>query len=151
MFNLRVNGPVYEYHPGPLYIGNQIVERISSYKLLGVIINENLKQNCYVDYIAAKASRKLYALRPVEESWRARTRHVESLQKQCFLIDRFQNMPLRCGKTFLTVCQIEQSPCKKRHLKSYIVTVRTVKHCRQPTKPHFPTDASYYFLNLWLR
>ena len=28
---------------GPLYIGNQTVERISSYKLLGVIINENLK------------------------------------------------------------------------------------------------------------
>lgn len=29
----------------PLYIGNQIVESISSYKLLGVIINENLKWN----------------------------------------------------------------------------------------------------------
>ena len=27
----------------PLYIGNQMVERISSCKLLGVIINENLK------------------------------------------------------------------------------------------------------------
>ena len=43
----------------PLYIGNQIVERISSYKLLGVIINENLKWNCHVDYITAKASKKL--------------------------------------------------------------------------------------------
>ena len=35
----------------PLYIGNQMVERISSYKLLGVIINGNLKWNCHVDYI----------------------------------------------------------------------------------------------------
>ena len=30
----------------PLYIGNQIVESILSYKFLGVIINENLKWNC---------------------------------------------------------------------------------------------------------
>ena len=44
-------------------IGNQIVERMSSHKLLGVIINENLKWNCHVDYITAKASKKLYALR----------------------------------------------------------------------------------------
>ena len=42
----------------PLYIGSQIVERISSYKLLGVIVNENLKWNCLVDYITAKASKK---------------------------------------------------------------------------------------------
>ena len=47
----------------PLYIGNQIVERISSYKLLGVIINENLKWHCDVDYITAKASKKLYTYR----------------------------------------------------------------------------------------
>ena len=47
----------------PLYVGNQIVERISSYKLLGVIINENLKWNCPVDYISPKASKKLYAVR----------------------------------------------------------------------------------------
>ena len=46
----------------PLYIGKQIAERISSYKLLGVIINENLKWNWHVDYITA-ASKKLYDLR----------------------------------------------------------------------------------------
>ena len=47
----------------PLYIGNQIVEIISSYKLLGVIINENLKWNCHVDYITSKTSKKLYVHR----------------------------------------------------------------------------------------
>ena len=31
--------------------------------MLGVIINENLKWNCHVDYITAKASQKLYARR----------------------------------------------------------------------------------------
>ena len=40
-----------------------MVTRISSYKLLGVIINEHLKWNCRVDYITSKASKKLYAVR----------------------------------------------------------------------------------------
>ena len=31
--------------------------------ILGVIVNENLKWNCHVDYITAKASKKLYVLR----------------------------------------------------------------------------------------
>ena len=31
--------------------------------MLGVIISEDLKWNCHVDYITAKASKKLYALR----------------------------------------------------------------------------------------
>ena len=46
----------------PLYIGNQIVERISSYKLLGVIINENLKWNCHVDYFTLRHQRNFEAL-----------------------------------------------------------------------------------------
>ena len=31
--------------------------------ILGVIVNENLKWNCHIDYITAKASKKLYVLR----------------------------------------------------------------------------------------
>ena len=40
-----------------------MVTRILSYKLLGVVINENLKWNCHVDYITSKASKKLFAVR----------------------------------------------------------------------------------------
>ena len=71
----------------PLYIGNQIVERISSNKLLGVIINENLKWNCHVDYITAKASKKVYVLRLLKRAgvqeqdlvkvFRGRVRQIE--------------------------------------------------------------------------
>ena len=46
-----------------MYVRKQMVTRISSYKLLGVIINENLKWNCHVDYITSKASKKLYTVR----------------------------------------------------------------------------------------
>ena len=61
----------------PLYIGNQIVERISSYKLLGVIINENLKWNCHVDYITAKASKKLYVVRLLKRAGVQEHRQIE--------------------------------------------------------------------------
>ena len=61
----------------PLYIGNQIVERISSYKLLGVIINYNLKWNCHVDYITAKASKKLYVLRLLKRAGVQEHRQIE--------------------------------------------------------------------------
>ena len=59
------------------------------------------------------------------------------------VLDRFQNMPCRCGKTFLITFQTEQSQCKKGS--------KAVKHCRQPTKLHLPTQASSYVINLWLR
>ena len=40
---------------------------------------------------------------------------------------------------------------QKGHLNPYILTISTVKHCRQPTKLHLPTQASSYVINLWLR
>ena len=61
----------------PLYIGNQIVERISSYKLLGVINNENLKWNCHVDYITAKASKKLFVVRLLKRAGVQEHRQIE--------------------------------------------------------------------------
>ena len=61
----------------PLYTGNQIVERISSYKLLGVINNENLKWNCHVDYITAKASKKLYVVRLLKRAGVQEHRQIE--------------------------------------------------------------------------
>ena len=61
----------------PLYTGNQMVERISSYKLLGVINNENLKWNCHVDYITAKASKKLYVVRLLKRAGVQEHRQIE--------------------------------------------------------------------------
>ena len=47
----------------PLRVGNQGVGRVSSYKLLGVIISDDLKWNCHVNYIISKAVKRLYARR----------------------------------------------------------------------------------------
>ena len=44
-------------------VGNQGVEREGSYKLLGVLISDDLKWNAHVEYVTAKAAKRLYALR----------------------------------------------------------------------------------------
>ena len=70
----------------PLHIGNQMVERISSYNLLAVIINENWKWNCHVDYITSKASKKLYALRLLKRAVACKNNKNKSLE---VVLDRF--------------------------------------------------------------
>ncbi|PFX13095.1 Serine/threonine-protein phosphatase 6 regulatory ankyrin repeat subunit B [Stylophora pistillata] len=47
----------------PINVGNQEVGRVGTYKLLGVIIRDDLKWNTHVEYVTAKAAKKLYALR----------------------------------------------------------------------------------------
>ena len=47
----------------PVSVGNQGIERVGSYKLLGVIISDDLKWNAHVEYVIAKAAKRLYALR----------------------------------------------------------------------------------------
>ena len=46
----------------PLQIENSEVERVSTHKLL-VIISDDLKWNCHIDYIITKAAKRLYTLR----------------------------------------------------------------------------------------
>ena len=82
----------------PLHIGNQMVERISSYNLLAVIINENWKWN----YITSKASKKLYALRLLKRAG------VQEQQEQVLRSSVRQILEYAvqvCGKTFLTICK----------------------------------------------
>ena len=47
----------------PISVGNQEVERVMTYKLLRVIISDDLKWNYHIEYVIAKAAKRLYALR----------------------------------------------------------------------------------------
>ena len=47
----------------PLVVGNNCIEHVSTYKILGVFIDSDLRWNSHVDYIYKKACRKLYSLR----------------------------------------------------------------------------------------
>ena len=43
----------------PISVGNQEVERVRMYKLLGVLISHDLKLNTQVEYVTAKAANRL--------------------------------------------------------------------------------------------
>ena len=47
----------------PIIIGGNDIKRVNIYKILGVIMDNDLKWNCRVDDIIKKASKKLYSLR----------------------------------------------------------------------------------------
>ena len=42
---------------------NNTVERVTTYKLPGIIISNDLKWSWHIDYISKKASKRLYSLR----------------------------------------------------------------------------------------
>lgn len=48
---------------GPLVVGNNAKERVSTYKILGVFIDRDLTWNNHVDYIYKKTCNRLYSLR----------------------------------------------------------------------------------------
>ena len=47
----------------PIIIGCNVIKRVNTYKILGVIMDNDLKWNCHVDYIIKKACKTLYSLR----------------------------------------------------------------------------------------
>ena len=47
----------------PLAVGNNVIDCVSTYKILGVFIGSDLRWNSHVDYIFKKACKKLYSLR----------------------------------------------------------------------------------------
>ena len=47
----------------PLVVGNNVIDSVSTYKILGVFIDSDLRWNSHVDYIVKKACKKLYSLR----------------------------------------------------------------------------------------
>ena len=52
----------------PICIGNHQLERVSSFKLLGVKIRDDLKWNDHIDYIYCKAAKRLYTLRVLKRA-----------------------------------------------------------------------------------
>ena len=54
--------------PGPLTVGGSVIERVVTYKLLGVYISEDLSWNVHIEHIVKKANKRLYALRTLKKS-----------------------------------------------------------------------------------
>ena len=47
----------------PIVLSNNTVECVTTYKLLGIIISNDLKWNEHIDYVSKKALKRLYSLR----------------------------------------------------------------------------------------
>ena len=47
----------------PIIIGDTVIKRVNAYKILGVIMANDMKWNSHVDYIIGKACKKLCSLR----------------------------------------------------------------------------------------
>ena len=54
--------------PPRLHIGNEPIERVNFFKLLGVSIQNNLKWNAHVEEITRKANKRLFHLRKCRKS-----------------------------------------------------------------------------------
>ena len=51
-----------------IYVSGLPVERVTSFKLLGLMISDDLSWNCRVDYVIKKANSRLYALRLLKKA-----------------------------------------------------------------------------------
>ena len=52
----------------PIAIGNNAIEGVTNYKLLGVILSSNRKWNSHIEYITKKANKRLFSLRILKRS-----------------------------------------------------------------------------------
>ena len=54
--------------PVPLTVGGSVIERVLTYKFLGVYISEDLSWNVHIEHIVKKANKRLYALHTLKKS-----------------------------------------------------------------------------------
>ena len=52
--------------PRPIAVGGSDIKQVSTFKLLGVHLSEDLTWEVHCDYIVKKAKRRLYALRQLD-------------------------------------------------------------------------------------
>ncbi|CAB4000954.1 Hypothetical predicted protein [Paramuricea clavata] len=98
LFNFMLNPNIVK---NPIFIGDQEIERVSTYKLLGVVLSDDLKWNNHIDYIVLKGSKCLYGLRLMK--WAGAKPSVILIR---VLLDQFLNMQCKCGKTYQDICII---------------------------------------------
>ena len=75
--------PLSIYEPWPVCMENQLLERVTSIKSLGVTLRSDLKWNDHVNIITSKASKRLYLLKQLK---RADVAKVELVKFYCSCI-----------------------------------------------------------------
>ena len=77
----------------PLLVGNNDTERVSTYKILGVFLDNDLRRNSHVDYIYKKAFERFYSLPILRQAGvdhgsmlKASTSSVSRVRRACVAI-----------------------------------------------------------------
>ena len=119
--------------PEPLVIGNEVVERVNSHKLLGVWHQNNLKWNCHVKNIVTKANKRMFSLRECRRAnlppevgiacYESKIRPVFEYAAPIwgglpqYLIDEIESIQNRCIKILGTSrCNFETLEQRRAHL-----------------------------------
>ena len=63
-----VLGPLQKDPPPQLVVDNHAVERVTSFKLLGIHISSNMKWDAHIDFICAKAASRLHFLKVMRKA-----------------------------------------------------------------------------------
>ena len=98
----------------PLHVGGSLIERVSSHKLLGVIITNNLSWNKHCDYTYSKANKRLFGLRVLKKSGLCPSDLVEVY---CSIIKSVLNTPYRCGRCFPYISVTYLNLSREKHWK----------------------------------
>ena len=136
-------------------INDGFVERVSTYKLLGVVFNDKLTWNDHIDYIINKASKRIFCISQlirarVSESdiviiyssivrsileyccevWHAglssrQSRDIERIQKRCLRII----FPQQTYTEALTLCGLERLDCRReRRVRELFDSIKKPGH-----------------------
>ena len=117
----------------PLVIGNEVVQRVNSHKLLGVWHQNNLKWNCHVKNIVTKANKRMFSLRECRRAnlppevgiacYESKIRPVLEYAAPIwgglpqYLIDEIESIQNRCIKILGTSrCNFETLEQRSAHL-----------------------------------
>lgn len=65
---MRISSSRFESQCAPLMINGKELELVKQAKVLGIIIGNDLKWNCHVNYIIKRASKRMYFLRQLKRA-----------------------------------------------------------------------------------
>ena len=98
----------------PLVVGNNGIERLSTYKIIGVFIDIDLMLNSHVDPIYKKAWKKLYSLRILR---RAGVDQDSMLKVYTSSVSSVLEYAVRVGNPFQVICLTKLNSYRKGRLR----------------------------------
>ena len=106
------------FPPPPLPLRGSVIERVVTYKLLGVYISDDLSWNVHIEHIVKKANKRLYALPALKKSGLTITQLV---QVYCSIVRSV--LEYACPVWAVTVARIRTLNIIVLYRSSYTVLV----------------------------